>query len=407
MIVKKFNDPDLQLQLADIYENSFRKKELALKYFKELADKGNKAALERMNLLANCYVSCAYELGSAYESSHHYRKAFTYYLITAKKRYEKGLAGLERVISKLNDVTLKFQLAQVYENNFNNKELALKYFKILADQGHKMALSRMLVLAKRDANCAYELAKSYENEASNKENAYQYYVFAMQNKHSRASDDLTALAESGDSEAQYALGFFYYYPNKNFSKAIHWCLLAAEQQHDNAINYIKNTTFPSEYYLVLARCYEKGEKVGQDKAKALYFYKKALAEKNKEAAFYLGQYYQFDNEEKAFAYFIQAAQWGHTEAPSYLERLAMELDSTAQLQLASLYRGPPFNNPYKALHWSRQALIANDDNTSFSDEVLIKLIEDTGKVISFENLNLLARKIAYEPKLTVSSFLLK
>ena len=63
----------------------------------------------------------------------------------------------------------------------------------------------MLALAKRDANCAYELAKSYENEASNKENAYQYYVFAMQNNHSGANDGLTALAESGDSEAQYAL----------------------------------------------------------------------------------------------------------------------------------------------------------------------------------------------------------
>lgn len=407
MIVKKFNDPDLQLQLADTYENFFSKKELALKLLKDLADKGKKIALDRMNSLANRYVSCAIELGSAYESSQHHRKAFTYYLIAAKKRYEKGLAGLERITPKLNDSTLQFQLAEVYENNFNKKKLALKYFKVLADQDNKIALSRMRALAKRDANCAYELAKSYENETSNKENAYQYYVFAMQNNHSRASDDLTALAESGDSEAQYALGYRYYHAQQCFSKAIHWCLLAAEQQHDTATAYINNTVFPSQYYLILANSYEKGEKVARNKEKALYFYEKALIEKNKEAAFRLGQYYQFDNEEKAFAYFIQAAQWGHTEALCYLERLATELNSTTQLQLANLYRNLPFNNPYKALHWSRQAIIASDSNTSFSDEMLVKLIEDTEKVISLENLNLLARKMAHEPKLTVSSFLLK
>lgn len=406
-IVKKLIDPNLQLQLADIYENSFSKKNLASKLLKDLADKGNKIALERMNSLANRDVSCAIELGNAYESNQYYRKAFTYYLIAAKRRDEKGLTGLERITSKLNDAALQLQLAEVYENNFHKKELALKYFKVLAEQGNKVALSRMLALAKRDANCAYELAKSYENEASNKENAYQYYVFAMQNNHSHASDDLTALAELGDSKAQYALGYLYYHSKKNFSKAIYWCLLAAEQEHDKAINYIKNTTFPSEYYLILASSYERGEKIGKNRENALYFYEKARVEKNKEAAFHLGQYYQFDNEEKAFSYFIQAAQWGHTEALCYLERLAAELDPTTQLQLANLYRDPPFNNPHKTLHWSRQAIIASDGNTSFSDEVLVKLIEDTGKVISFENLNLLARKMAHEPKLTVPSFLSK
>lgn len=406
-VISKLDDLALQFQLADVYENSFNKKELALKSFKNLADKGNKKALDRINSLANSSISYACELGRSYESSNSYDKAFAYYLIAAKKRDENSLEGLERTISKLNDATLQFQLAEVYEKSFNKKELALKYFKILADQGNTAALARMILLAKSDANCAYELAKSYKNEVSNKENAYQYYVFAMQNNHSHASDDLTALAESGDSEAQYALGYLYYHAKKNFYKAIHWCLLAAEQQHDKAIDYIKNTTFPSEYYLVLANSYEKGKKVNINKENALYFYEKALIEKNKEAAFCLGQCYQFDNEEKAFAYFIKAVQWGHTEAFFYLERLASELDSITQLQLANLYRDSPFNNPYKALYWSRQAIIASDDNTVFPDEVLVKVIEDTEKVISFENLNLLARKMAHEPKLTVPSFLLK
>lgn len=390
------------LHLAQIYEQGEigNKKSLskAVDYYEKASKMGDTVA--------------AYRLGQLYERGEKtfncdQIKAFAYYLVASKKQDKKSLEGLERIIKVFNEFNLQLQLADVYENYFYKKELALKIFKGLADKGDKMAFSKMLALAKRDASCSYKLAKSYEKDGSNKKNAYQYYVFAMQNNHSGASNDLTALAESGDSEAQYALGSHYYHDQQCFSKAIHWCLLAAEQGHDKATAYINNTVFPSQHYLVLAKCYEKGEKVARNKEKALYFYEKALIEKNKEAAFCLGQYYQLDNEEKAFAYFIQAAQWGHTEAFCYLERLAAELDSTAQLQLANLYRDPSFNNSYKALHWIRQAIIASDDNTSFSDEVLVKLIEDTRKIISFENLNLLARKMTHELKLTVPSFLLK
>ncbi|MES2142329.1 MAG: hypothetical protein V4471_05540 [Pseudomonadota bacterium] len=402
-VVKKLNDSNLQLQLAELYENPFHKKELALKSFKELADKGNQVALERMNLLANRYVSCAYELGRAYELSHHYCKAFTYYLIAAKKRDEKALAGLESAISKLDDSALQFQLADVYENNFNKKELALKYFKILADQGNKAASARMTALAKTDANCAYKLAKTYETDA-NKEKAFHYYILAMQNDHSGASDDLTCLAESGDAEAQYTLGYLYYHPQRRFTEAIRWCLLAAEQQHSKATDYINNMDFPSQHYLGLAKSYEEGEKVSKNKDKALYFYEKAMVEKDNETAFCLGQLNQFDNEENAFDYFVKAAQWGHTEAVQLLERLAAELDPNRQLQLANLYRDPPFNNKYKALYWSRQAIIASDVNSSLvSDEALIKLIEDTKKSISFKNLKLFSQKLAHEPILTSRS----
>lgn len=99
---------------------------------------------------------------------------------------------------------------------------------------------------------------------------------------------------------------------------------------------------------MLANSYMRGEKVRENKKYALYFYKKAYVEKNKTAALRLGQYYQFDEEQKAFAYFIHAAQWGHPQALCYLERFATELDASAQLQLANLYRDPPFNNFYKA-----------------------------------------------------------
>lgn len=341
----------------------------------------------------------AYRLGQLYEYGEEtfhcdQNKAFTYYLIAAKKQDKQALAGLERITTHLKDPNLTFQLTYLYEKVFSQPESAAILLKEFADQGNPLALSRLIALAKSDANCAYHLARAYEKEPSNKENAYQYYAFAMQNNHRRASDTLTALAESGDSEAQYALGALYHYAKKNVSKAIHWCFCAAEQHHDKAVNWLNNTIFPSKYYLTLANRYAHGEKSPSNQANTLHFYEKAYARKNKTAAFRLGQLYQFDEEEKAFAYFIDAAQWGYTEALCYLERLATELDTTAQLQLANLYRDPPFNHFYKALYWSQQAIAASDDTPSFSDEVLVKLIEDTEQEISFENLTLLARKMA-------------
>ena len=86
-----------------------------------------------------------------------------------------------------------------------------------------------------------------------------------------------------------------------------------------------------------------------------------------------------------------------------LERLAAELNPNKQLQLANLYRDPPFKNENKALYWGRQAIIASANSSSLSDKALIKLIEDTEKNISFENLKVFSQKIARESVLTASS----
>lgn len=168
----------------------------------------------------------AYRLGQLYEYGAEtfpcdLRKAFAYYLIAAKKQDKKSLAGLERIAAHLNDLNLTCQLADIYTKAFSQKESAARLLKEYADQGHKLALSRLTTLAKGDAKCAYQLAKVYEKEPGNKKNAYLYYVFAMQNTHHHASDELTAFAESGDAEAQYALGALYHYAKKNFSKAIY------------------------------------------------------------------------------------------------------------------------------------------------------------------------------------------
>jgi TPR repeat protein len=386
----------LQFQLADVYENSFNKKELALKSFKNLADKGNKKALDRINSLANSSISYACELGRSYESSNSHDKAFAYYLIAAKKRDKNSLEGLERTISKLNDATLQFQLAEIYEKSFNKKELALKYFKILADQGNTAALARMILLAKSDANCAYELAKSYASDSSNKEKSYQYYIFAMQNNHNSACNELTSLAESGDTEAQYALGQLYCHPQQRFTEAIHWCLLAAEQQHSKATDYINNTVFPSQYYLMLARCYEDGVKgASENKELSLFFYKKAIVEQDKEAAFHLGQIYQFEleDEKTAFDYFLQAVKWGHSEAIIFLEQLGAEIDPGRQLKLANLYRDPPFNDQRKAFIWEQKAADGSRLQGSPLKEGLIDNLSKSKKMdIDLKKISLLGQQ---------------
>ena len=216
-----------------------------------------------------------------------------------------------------------------------------------------------------EADCAYELAKLYEKNTHIKnhlEIAYRHFAKAMLNHHDMSREYLASLADSGDAAAQYTLADSYY-QQQCFDKAIDLGLRAAEQHYEPALYFLKNAPLAKAYYLFIAKVYEQGkEGIAKNNDLAWYFYEKAIVEKDQEAAFHLGQLYQADNEEKAFDYFVKAAQWGHSEALLLLERLATELGPNRQLQLANLYRDPPFNKPYKALYWGRQAIIANESS---------------------------------------------
>ncbi|WP_218813549.1 tetratricopeptide repeat protein [Rickettsiella endosymbiont of Dermanyssus gallinae] len=130
---------------------------------------------------------------------------------------------------------------------------------------------------------------------------------------------------------------------------------------------------------------KKEKPVIENKKNPFSFYKKTTDQKaeDKNSVFQLGLQCQSDNKEKAFDYFIKAAQLGHSEALLILERLAHEMNPDKQLQLFNLYRTPPFSDQNKALYWCQQAMQGSDlQGLELSTENIKALFE------SKQNINL-------------------
>lgn len=391
------------LHLAQMYEQG----EIGNKKVMPIAFSYYEKAHEMQAQEATCRLGQFYEFGEE-PVSKNIEKAFYYYAMATKETNKlalDALAALERIVKISDNNLFSFQLAVIYRDDFGQSLSAFKCYQLLANKGDNNALTQMQQLADKNTDCAYELAKIYEKNSqpeNHRHIAYLYFARAMHGHHRAAKDHLESLAGSGDAAAQYTLADVYY-QQQYFDEAIAWGLKAVEQRYEPAVDFLQNAPFTTAYYLFIAKSYEQGkEGIAKNNDLALYFYEKAMVEKDKEAAFCLGQLYQADNEEKAFDYFVKAAQWGHSEALLLLERLATELGPNRQLQLANLYRDPSFNKPYKALYWGRQVIIAHE-NGSLSDKTLIKLIEDTEKNISFENLKVFSQNIASESVLTASS----
>ncbi len=425
-------------ELAKIYEKNSQSenhRHIAYLYFARAMHGHHRAAKDHLESLAGSGDAAAqYTLADVYYQQQCFDKAIDWCLRAAEQCYERAVNFLKNTpfttayylfiaksyeqgkegIAKNNDLALYFykkayaagskeaafylgQRCQCFDESGNSNTFAFKkacdYLIKAAQWGYA------------EADCAYELAKLYEKNTHIKnhlEIAYRHFAKAMFNHHDISREYLASLAHSGDVAAQYTLADVYY-QQQYFDEAIAWGLKAVEQRYEPAVDFLQNAPFTTAYYLFIAKSYEQGkEGIAKNNDLALYFYEKAMVEKDKEAAFCLGQLYQADNEEKAFDYFVKAAQWGHSEALLLLERLATELGPNRQLQLANLYRDPPFNKPYKALYWGRQAIIAHE-NGSLSDKTLIKLIEDAEKNISFENLKVFSQNIASESVLTASS----
>lgn len=107
---------------------------------------------------------------------------------------------------------------------------------------------------------------------------------------------------------------------------------------------------------------KKEKPVIANKKNPFSFYKKTTDQKaeDKDSVFQLGLQCQSGNKEKAFDYFIKAAQSRHSKALIALERLAHEMNPDKQLQLFNLYRTPPFSDQNKALYWCQQAMQSSD-----------------------------------------------
>lgn len=291
-------------------------------------------------------------------------------MIAAKKEDTQALKALKRLTERRNDPALQLQLGEVYQNNFHDKLAALDCFRSLVDQGYEPASDRLNTLIHQDARCAYALAKHHESEKTHHPLplAYEYYARAMQADHTGAREYLVPLAEAGNADAQYALGFAYHHQQGQIDEAIAWCLKAADQKQPQAISYFKQTAFTASQYLSIAQHYEKGEMIAQNLPEALTFYLKACDLQDKEAAYHLGQFYQLEEQnggfgqdsEKASDYFMQAVRWGHPDALVPLQRLRDEVSFKQLVILGQFYQQLPFSDQVSAnLCYERAAEAGN------------------------------------------------
>ena len=162
-------------------------------------------------------------------------------------------------------------------------------------------------------------------------------------------DTLLILAEQGDADAQYTIGYRYYVGDrvsKDKSKAVYWFRKSAEQGYRFALYklgfcYYHGEGVSKDYskavscfhkaaylhdiaaYYYLGICYKNGDGVPKDYSKAVSWFRKAADQGYADAQYHLGLCYDNGegvpkNESKAVYWYIKAANQGNSKANSML-----------------------------------------------------------------------------------------
>ncbi|WP_028389137.1 tetratricopeptide repeat protein [Legionella fairfieldensis] len=296
-------------------------------------------------------------------------KAFNYYLIAAQQNDKAALVAMEKITEDTNDDKLRFVLGQVYLDNCSSPLPALTCFKQLADKNNNEGRSELIKLIRSNPDYAYLTGKLYEEDCTindHLDRAFFYYSVAMKADHRATRIVLEKLANAGNIDAQFILECEFYHAQGQFSEAINWCIAAAEQHYPKAIAYLFNTQFEAKHYLMIAKKYDRGEGVTKNIESAMFFYIKACALNNREAAFRLGQLYQPNFERgihevqkeayKAFHYYSIAAKQNDKAALAAMVEIAEHVDDDQfQFDLSQIYLDV-FANPLPAFtHLKRLA----------------------------------------------------
>ena len=290
-------------------------------------------------------------------------KSFSYFSILAKQKNETALNIMNDIVEQYKDNQLKFELAIIYLEVFDNSLMGLSYLKCLAESGFNIAIEQFIALVFSNPDYAYQVAQLYEKEG-NLEKAFRCYAIAMVKNHEASHEILKSKLTLNDSEAQYAIGYYYYDSIHQKENAINWCLLAAEQQHKKAINYLFNTKFAAEHYFYIAQKYEQGNQISKNLRSSIEFYKKACALDHKDAALRLGQLSQLNcndsddfkdliekSDQSTFDYYLIAAKQKDKSALEAMVKIANGSNSnTFKLCLANLYL-KVFEEPALALQY--------------------------------------------------------
>ena len=359
--------------LMDAWEHhKYKEYDKALEIWEKLAKKNNPEAIYQLGDY--------YERGLAVEKNE--QKAFKYYSKAAKMDSDIGLYAMGRCYrwgigvekedvkayqyfkkaAERNYMLAYVELAECYHNGWGvmkNIPEAVKWYTKGAeehDADAQFELGCLLLFGKeiqQDAGQGLqwlELAsmQGHRNACFILASCYLQGQFVEQNKE-QAFKLFEYAARQGDQESQFMTGFCYEFgegTTQDYAKAKKWYKMAAELGHVGAQSNLAILLYINEEYkealtwllkaaeqnnakaiFALGECYYYGSGVTQDFTKAAQYYMQAATLGDASAQYSLGYCFQhgqgvpFADLKKAKEWYTKAAEQGHSDAKSAIEKL--------------------------------------------------------------------------------------
>lgn len=307
---------------------------LALEYF------------QRANAMGNAEAS--YRLGDRAETEEDYAEAHAYYTNASERGHglaayelgrlyqygdgctadEKKAFQLYQMASDQGIIPAQMRISMCYKDGIGipqDQEKALSLVISLADNPENASAmwyagyfyEHGIGMEKPDLDEAkkwYQKAISQGNPIAQNNLAWLLYG---QQSYAEAFDWFQSMAQSGEAEAQYALGEFFFYGLGNlaqdYEQAKIWYEKAAAQDHCGAL-------------VQLGNIYAQDLCGEADPEKAFNLYKQAVALEYSDGQYHLAEFYMDGiyvdkNPSTAFDYYEKAAQQGHTQAQEQVARM--------------------------------------------------------------------------------------
>lgn len=321
--------------LADLYKNGTAEFAAdipkACRYYLLASQQGHLSAMGSLTLLAILgNMHAQYVLG--YE---HYRikNDISNAVVWCVEAEIQGHALAETYLLGTFAAEIYWKIASKYDSstkNFKrNKQKAVEYAVKASNFGMLEAIN-YLAEAFQHGNAGIP---------ADRQKSYGYYALSAKLGQDSSRQRLEQLAELGDQEAQYHLGYGYYREKNEIERATYWCVKAEIQGHTKAADYLSGI-FTEEIYWQIAREYSTSPtSVRKCIRKAIDYASKASDLGIKEATFSLANIFVKGKENilidvpRACSYFVLALQQGHPTAKTQLEALASAGNSHAQYSL--------------------------------------------------------------------------
>lgn len=372
LIVASDSEPEGAIHLAQIYLSQeggiVRNMSQIVRYFQKASRLGSNEA--------------DFQLGLLYEQGKNFSLTTKYFLSAAKRGHNLALTNLQNLANHSRTSGLDYEIGQIFaeKKDWIN---ALHWYTHAANQQHAQAAEKVNILIKNPEfiDC---ISQAYANSLLNIKQVCNLYVKAIKTQRELVKKHLLMLAEKGSSEAQYTLAFYYYHKQRDYLNAAHWCMRAAETNHQPAQDYLKKTSFSSVICISVAEKYETGDGVKSNLTLALEFYNRANNQGDKIAAFRLAQIFELSAEKiqqdlcKAFDFYILAAQRNHEQALLNLKAMLQKRpNAEMEFKLGAFYEQS--NNYIEALHWYKKSA----DKKYLESHVALQRIVNKDGVLAF------------------------